>query len=183
MNKNRRYTSKNTSINAKRIPKGFSLLYPYGNVLDYGCGKYWKLNKKYVEERGASYTPYDPYNVKENINLDDHKGEFDTIYCTNVLNVIYDAYDIIEVIDNIAKLLKTDGLAIFTIYEGDKSGIGKETKTDCWQRNSKTKNYAWFFEYAETRHCLIEVTASYIKMRKLSRSDYNEVMGIMEKPF
>lgn len=30
---------------------------------------------------------------------------------------------------------------IFKIYEGDKSGIGKITKNDCYQRNEKTENY------------------------------------------
>ena len=178
------YTSKNTSVNSKRVPKGLSLLYPYGNVLDYGAGKYWNINKDYCMKKGAtSYTSYDPYNIKDNINLDDYKGYFDTIYCTNVLNVIYDSYNVVEIIEKIADLLAVDGLAIFTMYEGDRSGIGKETKPDCWQRNSTTNSYMWFFEYAKTRYCLIEVKAGYIKMRKLSRSDYYEVMGIMEKPF
>ena len=99
----------------------------------------------------TSYTAYDPYNIKDNINLDDYNGYFDTIYCTNVLNVIYDAYNILEIIENIAKLLKIDGIAIFTMYEGDKSGIGKETKPDCWQRNSKTKAYTWLFEFAKNK--------------------------------
>lgn len=180
---NKKYTSKNTSVNSKRVPKGLSLLYPYGNVLDYGCGKYWKINKKYVEERGATYTPYDPYNIDNNINLYEHKGKFDTIYCTNVLNVLSDAYEIIEIIEEIANLLKTNGIAIFTVYEGDKTGIGKETKKDCWQRNMKTKSYHWFFEYAVIKRCLVTVRHDHIKMRKLTRSEYLELDGTMEKPF
>lgn len=178
-----KYTSKNTSINAKRAPKGLSLLYPYGNVLDYGCGKYWKLNKKYVEERGATYTPYDPYNIENNIDLDKYEGAFDTIYCTNVLNVIYDSYDLIKVIENIAKLLKVNGMAIFTVYEGDKTGNGKETMKDCWQRNMKTKSYYWFFDYAVIENCLVKFTASYIKMRKFTRSEYEDIKNHMEIPF
>lgn len=31
--------------------------------------------------------------------------------------------------------------AFFTIYEGNKSGIGKETKKNCWQRNEKVVDY------------------------------------------
>ena len=178
-----KYTSKNTSVNSKRVPKGLSLLYPYGNVLDYGCGKYWKINKKYVEERGAAYTGYDKYNIKDNINLDEYKGKFDTIYCTNVLNVIYDAYEIVEIIENIADLLAVNGIAIITVYEGDRSGKGKETKPDCWQRNTKLTEYKWFFDYAVIKYCLVSFRSDHIKIRKLTRSEYLELDGTMEKPF
>lgn len=176
------YTSKNTSINSKRIPRGFSLLYPYGNVLDYGCGKYWAISKKYCEEKGAKYYKFDPYNVpeEENINIDKFKGYFDTIYCNNVLNVISDAYMVLEVIEDIANLLKVDGKAIFTIYEGDKSEIGKESKPDCWQRNMKTKSYSWFFEYAHTKNCIVQLDSEKIIMKKLSR---NDIINITDIPF
>ena len=184
-----KYTSKNTSVNSKRIPRGFSLLYPYGKILDYGCGKYWKISQKYCEERGAKYFKYDPYNVPEdeNINIDKNKGEFDTIYCNNVLNVISDAYEILEVIEDIVNLLKENGLAIFTIYEGDRSEVGRETKKDCYQRNMKTKSYSWFFEYAETKNCVVAITSECIKMKKLDRKtalEFKELLNDeLEKPF
>lgn len=180
---NDKYTSKNTSVNAKKVPQGFHLLYPFGNVLDFGCGKYWKINKKYVEDRGAKYTPYDPYNVKDNIDLEKHKGEFDTIYCTNVLNVLSDQNDLVKVIEDIAKLLKVNGIAIFTVYEGDRTGQGKETKFDCWQRNLKTKSYNWFFDYAIIENCLVKFTSKYIKMRKYTKSEYEDIKNHMEVPF
>lgn len=183
-----KYTSKNTSVNSKRTPKGFSLLYPYGKVLDYGCGKYWKISEEYCKKCGAEYNKYDPYNVKEEDNADIGKRNiYDTIYCNNVLNVLSDAYEVIETIENISELLTTGGKAIFTIYEGDKSGIGKETKEDCWQRNMKTKSYHWFFEYAQTKNCAVKITTNYIMMKKLTRQELKEISDIItldiEVPF
>lgn len=183
------YTSKNTSVNAKRIPKGFSLLYPYGNVLDYGCGKYTKHVQEFCEEKGATYYRYDKYNIPEIENLVSlgRSSYYNTIYCNNVLNVIYDSYLIIEIIENIVDVLAENGTAIFTIYEGDKSGIGKESKPDCWQRNEKTKDYAMFFEYADTKNCIITISNDKILMKKLDRKTAKELSEYLndynESPF
>ena len=50
------------------------------------------------------------------------------------------------IINEIIKLSNTKPY-FFKIYEGNKSGIGKQTKKDCWQRNQKTKDYLQQFDF------------------------------------
>ena len=51
------------------------------------------------------------------------------------------------IINEIIKLSNTKPY-FFKIYEGNKSGVGKQTKKDCWQRNQKTKDYLQQFDFA-----------------------------------
>lgn len=162
-------TSRNTSINSNHVPKGLKLLKPEGNVLDYGSGKYWNINKDYCMKMGAeNYVPYDPYQEGLDIDLTMLYDTFNTIYCTNVLNVIEKANEISRIIMEIGKLLTVGGKAIFTMYEGDKTGKGRETKPDCWQRNQTTNTYRWYFYTTLTQpKYWITSNKTYILIEKL----------------
>ena len=143
-------TSKNTSVNKTRLPAAFRHFTPIGNVLDYGAGKYIDHIRKYVHSKGCAYYPYDPYNRTEGENVTTIecgvKHGFDTVYCCNVLNVINCDDIVFYVCRDLLDLCNSGGRIVIQIYEGDKSGEGRETKSDCYQRNEKTINYKWVFD-------------------------------------
>lgn len=138
------YTSMNTSTNASRPAAAYGFcernnLFVKRTVLDYGCGKYWENCKAYAKEHGAlNWTGFDPFWKPQNLRF----RVFDTIICANVLNVIEDDRELNWCIQNVLTMLDALGVAVFQIYEGNKSGIGRETKPDCWQRNEKAQKYA-----------------------------------------
>lgn len=151
---NQKVTSANTSINKNKLPAAYQLNATLANlngadVLDYGCGKYIEHIRKHVIDNGAaSYHAYDPFNQPSNINRDSiaygTAYGYDVIMCCNVLNVINSNTMIDNTIRNMINMLAYGGIIIIQIYEGNKSGIGKITKADCYQRNEKAENY---FEY------------------------------------
>lgn len=132
MNK-QKYTSANTSINSKRLPRIYSLTAGrIGNatVIDYGCGKFFD-NYNLPE----NYSGYDPYNRPNEEAL---KIKYDIALCSNVLNVIMES----EARTSLLNTLKNIAHTIFiTVYEGDKSGIGKVSKDDCYQLNRRRCDY------------------------------------------
>lgn len=69
--------------------------------------------------------------------------KYDTILCNNVLNVIKDDSIMIDVINN---LLRFDCKVIIKIYSGDKSGVGRITKINTYQRNLKAKEYVKYID-------------------------------------
>lgn len=146
---NQKYTSANTSINCNQLPTAFSKYTPYGYVMDYGCGKFINMIKLHCNENGAKYFPYDKYNQDEGTNkatlLVAKRHGFDKVYCCNVLNVIDDESEIWNILYNIFQYCNNHGTIIIQIYEGNKSGIGKATKKDCYQRNEKTEEYTKYF--------------------------------------
>lgn len=143
------YTSANTSMNCNSLPTAFSKCRAYGRVLDYGCGKFTNMIKLHVNEQGAKYFPYDKYNMDEGTNeatmYIGQKYGFDTVFCCNVLNVIDNDNVVWEILHTMFNLLNNHSKMYIQIYEGNKTGIGKVTKTDCYQRNEKTHDYEKFF--------------------------------------
>ena len=143
------YTSANTSINGNKLPTAFSKCRAYGRVLDYGCGKFTDMIKSHVNEQGAEYYPYDKYNVDNDTNEASmnigQKYGFDTVFCCNVLNVIDNDNVIWEILHTMFNLLNNRSKMYIQIYEGNRTGIGKATKADCYQRNEKTRDYEKFF--------------------------------------
>lgn len=140
------FTSAMTSINSKKIPAvyhkiNWKKLHKYHNIiriLDFGSGRYTDHIKQFVNQNWGIYYPYDPYWMSELQNEVSLNCKPDIIICANVLNVIKEE----EVIkDIIFGLLEFGCPIVFSIYEGDKSGIGKETKKGCWQRNEVFKPY------------------------------------------
>lgn len=144
------FTSAETSINNTKRPAIYNKIAPNFNnaiVFDYGCGKFTEHIKKFVEENGGEYYGFDKFNQPENVNelfyekvhlwFNNMIPKKSVFICSNVLNVIDD----ISVIKEIFYFSTCFNFAYFAIYEGDKSGIGRQTKKDCYQRNETTVTY------------------------------------------
>ncbi len=126
------YTSANTSINRNHLPAIYKKVdvANAGQVLDYGCGKFFDAYG--LPENVHGYDPYNR-NVPEEL-----ERQYDTIICSNVLNVIMEH----EVRKSLLETLKALGKQVYiTVYEGDKTGVGRQTANDCYQLNRKIKDY------------------------------------------
>lgn len=136
------YTSKNTSTHFKQNKAYKYIKEDTQSIFDYGCGRF-NDNKEWCEDKGIKWLGYDPYWLDEETNDDNltnvELNGVDCIICSNVLNVI-DNLDVIEdILKEVSSLAKENTLVIFSCYKGDNSGIGRETKKDCWQRNENYK--------------------------------------------
>lgn len=139
-------TSAKTSLN--QIAAGLKKIVKYGyakkgdKVLDYGGGKYDK-GVEYLLDQGILGLVYDPYNRSEPHNKAAlnllYSGYFDLITVNNVLNVQQDLEEFMRGLcgNHITGDVKT---VIFTVYAGDGSGVGRETRNG-WQRNQKIDFY------------------------------------------
>ena len=140
-----------TSINSKKLPQIYTkarkahLIKAGDVVLDYGCGKHTEHLQKYLENIGAFFNGYDKYNQPSAINnhslMYGMNTGYECVLCNNVLNVIDGYTEMERVIVKCVSMAKR--CAVFTVYEGDKTGIGKQTKKDCYQRNAKRQ---WYYE-------------------------------------
>ena len=143
------YSSAGTS--RRQIPESFKkIAWTQGTRnLDIGAGAF-ELGTDYLRSRGVENTPFDPYNRATDVNnaaLDTlRNGEkYDTVTVANLLNVVQEP----EIRDNIIKQaahsVKPDGKAYFQVYESDRSGVGRQTKTggtdDNWQNARTLKSY------------------------------------------
>jgi hypothetical protein len=112
--------------------------------LDIGGGKYDKGTEYLAAEKGVDSYVYDPFNRSAEHNksvLDEFSGNpADTVTAANVLNVIKEPEARLDVIQRAFDNLKPGGKAYFDIYEGNKSGVGKET-TKGWQNNMKAAEF------------------------------------------
>ena len=161
------YTSARTSINSGRLPAVYSKArFDSHFVLDYGCGKYTDHIREHLRRQGCILLPYDPYNQPQEVNEHTIKAIWQAIdlrypldvVCSNVLNVINDDTTvrfIAETIENIVE--KTDGTAYITVYEGDRSGHGRQTGTDQYQRNEPLRNYLRFFRNGIIKNGMIVI--------------------------
>lgn len=112
--------------------------------IDVGGGRF-NLVTEYLAERGTENMVFDPYNrgIDENtetLRYLQSGNHTDTATCANVLNVIREPDARANVILEVAKCIRKDGTAYFTVYEGDGSGEGKRTSAG-WQNNRKTADY------------------------------------------
>ena len=136
-------TSADTSLN--QVPAVAKLVNWESGTrnLDYGCGKYMKFSE-FLAEKSVYNLRFDPYNlsdVENRITSDKvDKTPVDTATCSNVLNVIQGVLHRNIVISTIRNSLKKGGVAYFTVYEGDKTGLG-QTTTKGYQNNNKTQSY------------------------------------------
>lgn len=162
------YTSAGTSINASRLPAVYrkaALSSPI--VLDYGCGKYTDHIREAVAAQGKMLYLYDPYNQPGAVNRHTmnvvrwasvRRCPVDVV-CSNVLNVIDDDGTVRFIADQIETICSdTGGTAYITVYEGDRSGTGRRTGPDQYQRNEPLRNYLRFFRNASVRNGMIVVS-------------------------
>ena len=163
------FTSSATSINRSKLPAVYgkaklSRTTPF--LVDYGCGKYVDHIKSVLHEHGKHLYPYDPYNQPESVNLHTldfirwamgRRVEIDLI-CSNVLNVIDSDGEVSRICHNLEEIATTTGgTAYVTVYEGDRSGVGRQTGRDQYQRNEPIRDYLRFFHNASIRNGMIIV--------------------------
>ena len=160
-----KHTSKNTSVNTVLLPAVYNNTY-FGrynhfvdqyHIIDIGCGclKTQQMIKELMEGYGIKrFYPWDPYHeciVKkdETLKVMSNPNIKKVIICSNVLNVIDNDDDLnvlIASICDMSVIQELNGIyrmnpIFITVYEGDKSGVGRETKKDCWQRNERLRVY------------------------------------------
>lgn len=149
-------TSKNTSVNKDKLPKVYTILNKhnaYGtHIFDVGCGKYTRHIKNYAQSHICEHWHgFDPYNKPESFNAKTrnaaHEEKFkiygemnpNIFISSNVLNVIQRGRG--EYLQSIFRMMKDIDECYITVYEGNKSGIGRITKKDCWQENRRLIEY------------------------------------------
>lgn len=142
-----KYTSKNTSANHKKVPYVVNHIdwkaFAGGRCLDYDSGKLNPETFYIISGNEVHYLPYDPYWLDEKTNNKAMSLYPTVVICSNLLNVI-DSDEEVKRIHDYIRGLKVP--YFIRIYSGDKSGIGRETKKDCWQRNQIAENYLYFDE-------------------------------------
>lgn len=142
-------TSAKTSINSARPAAGFKKLlnrkvWKPGMInFDLGGGRFDNATELLAEHGVKNYI-FDPYNRtpaenEEALAVAGYKSA-DTVTCFNVLNVINSEQSLRQVIWQAKQALKPGGQAFFTVYQGDATGVGRETKAG-YQRNQKTAEY------------------------------------------
>lgn len=134
-----------------QVAKGFSTVAKHigwkPNTLnvDLGGGKY-DHGVKFLEGHGVESHVLDPYNRSAEHNdriakLVKARGGADTVTLFNVLNTIKEPEVHREVLETAKSHLKPGGRLYISVYAGDKSGVGRQTKADSWQRNENIRNY------------------------------------------
>ena len=141
MHQNR--TSANTSINSTKVPALFrKIRWKAGTRnLDWGGGRY-DTATEYLKQCEVQNVIYDPFNRSEAENEAALQGTYDTATLSNVLNVIAEPEIRKEAVLGAMAHLKPGGKLYISIYEGNHSGRGRESKPDCWQCNTPLESYA-----------------------------------------
>ena len=161
------YTSAATSINSGRLPAVYGRI-PYFTgrvVLDWGCGRYTDHIRAALPGHLA-YLPYDPFNQPEEVNRDTlalvriavHTQTPVTVICSNVLNVIDNEDEIRSIAAWIQYIVqKTGGIGYVTVYEGNRSGTGRKTGPDQYQRNAPIRDYLKYFPGSRIQSWMIVI--------------------------
>lgn len=160
-------TSAATSVNKAKLPAVFrKASLPHQLVLDYGCGKYTDHIREYIRAMHKVYIPFDPFNQPDDVNrtsaayiVNAMHAHFPVdVICSNVLNVIDDDETVRRIARNIEDVVSTTGgIGYVTVYEGDRSGIGRQTGRDQYQRNAPLRDYLRFFHKATISQGMIIV--------------------------
>ena len=162
-----RFTSRNTSINSTKLPAVFRRAALSARlVMDYGSGKHTAHIDEYIRNQHRVYLPYDPYNQPEDVNRYTATMVINAMYlrnpvdviCSNVLNVIDDDDTLRRIARHIEEITTTTGgTGYVTVYEGNRSGCGRQTGADQYQRNEPLRNYLRFFRNARICNGMIVV--------------------------
>ena len=139
----------------------------FGDInIDIGGGRF-NATTEYLASIGTDNYVFDPFNRgrEENLNTLDFLREgnrADTATCANVLNVIKEQEARSNVILEVAKSIKEDGTAYFSVYQKDKSGVGVQTGKDQWQNSRATADYmseiSEYFDSVERKGDIIIAT-------------------------
>jgi len=161
------YTSAGTSINSRNLPAVFrKATFTASIVMDYGSGKYTEHIREFINGQHRTYLPFDPYNQTEERNrttalivMNAMGTHFPVdVVCSNVLNVIDDDDTVRKIAGHIEEIVTaTGGTGFVTVYDGNRSGIGRRTGPDQYQRNEPLRNYLRFFRSATIRNGMIIV--------------------------
>lgn len=162
------YTSAATSINRTKLPAVYGKAQITAPVVfDYGCGKYVDHIRAHLRETyGAVLLPFDPFNQPRDVNWESRRyihgcieyGIPVDVVCSNVLNVIDSDTSVRTIAWNIENIVrKTGGTGYVTVYEGDRSGTGRVTGRDQFQRNAPLRDYLRFFHNAKIQNGMIVV--------------------------
>ena len=138
-------TSADTSINDKKTAATFTKIqFAPGTVNgDIGGGRFDNATEL-LKARGVRNIIFDPFNRAYGHNIWAASvisdGKADTTTVNNVLNVIQEPANRDKVIRQAANAVKPTGTSYFLIYEGNGSGVGRQTSKG-WQENRKTKDF------------------------------------------
>lgn len=156
------YTSARTSMNAHKLPKVYSSIPAparHSLLFDYGSGKFTDHIRDAFP--GVVYLPYDPYNQPDDVNATSltylanamHTRFPVTVVCSNVLNVIDDDAEVAAIAARIVvAVVRTGGTGYVTVYAGDRSGKGRQTGPDQYQRNEPLEAYLPLFQFPDVLH-------------------------------
>ena len=143
------FGSKETSINKEKTAGAFNKLaqegvWVEGGVnFDIGGGRFDNATE-FLETLGVTNYIYDPFNRGDEHNENSvnkaANGQADTVTINNVLNVIKEEQNQLRTLEQAANALKAGGVAYITVFEKDKSGVGKQTSKG-WQNNKTLKSY------------------------------------------
>lgn len=141
------FSSAATSINKSKLPEAYTTISkkmgwtPETTHIDIGGGKFDNA-VEFLGKMGVKAHVYDPFNRSEEHNAKVMKevgeGGADSASLFNVLNVIKEPEYRHEALKTAYSTLKPGGKIFISIYEGDRSGVGKQTKKDSWQNNMTT---------------------------------------------
>jgi len=145
------FSSANTSVNSTRPPAIARLVdkhveWQSGTTnVDLGCGRYPEHLGRFLLEKGITNIAIDKFNQPAEMNQAAESainyGDIDTVTISNVLCVIKEAPVRAELLQKAKRMLSPGGKLFVTVYEGNGSGVGNETKPDCWQENRRTADY------------------------------------------
>lgn len=140
------FNSADTSINSGKLPTVYSKLeFPIGcTALNYGGGKFDNTIEFGVVNRFTDLI-FDPFNRSHEWNTAVAKSisenGIDLAILSNVLNVIKEANVRGFVLEVLANTLNDNKPLFITVYEGDRTGNGRQTSKSAWQENRKMKEY------------------------------------------
>jgi len=147
------FSSADTSINQVRLPAAFNKLareevwldfFDEGGInFDIGGGRFDNATN-FLEDYNVTNIVYDPFNRSDEHNKNAVQkgadGKADTVTINNVLNVIQEEANQIQTLEQAYNALKVGGVAYISVYEGNKTGQGKQTSKG-WQNNKSLNEY------------------------------------------
>ena len=156
------FTSARTSMNVRHLPRVYGLIPTparHSILFDYGAGRYTDHIRAALPN--VVYCPFDPYNQPDDVNATSLTFLFNamhirypvTVVCSNVLNVIDDDDEIRKIATRIVvAVVRSGGTGYVTVYAGDRSGIGRQTGPDQYQRNQPLEAYLPLFQFPDVYH-------------------------------